>query len=203
MNEPGLVIVGSGRSGSGYIARVLTEAGVPCGHEQFWSGDGSRLDGLLADSSWCALAHGLTDFSGVIAHQTRHPLDMVSSMLKEPPPISGPYFELPAAVIRRRMLTVPESPTEFAMAVWLCLNREAETLTSWAWRLEDVDSFLIQRLAATVGVPITPYEADVALRCVPTDYNQHGDGVRLGWDDLPHGQLRDAVIDDAKRWGYE
>ena len=58
-----VVVTGTGRSGTGFAARWLTSAGIPCGHEAFFSHRGYdkalvRLDlkypELAAESSWMA-----------------------------------------------------------------------------------------------------------------------------------------------------
>lgn len=51
-----LLVVGSGRSGTGYVARTLTAAGFPCSHEGRWSPAGV-VDPRPAESSWLAVPH--------------------------------------------------------------------------------------------------------------------------------------------------
>lgn len=197
MTEPRAVIVGTGRSGSGYIAQVLTAAGVPCGHEGWWNPfDGHRAADLLADSSWCALAIGLDDFDGEVFHQLRHPLDVVSSMAKTP--TDGPYRDLQT----RLMPWVPIDPVEYGMLAWFFYVEAAQRRAVLSWRLEDVDVELVQTIAGRLGVEVSEAVAAAALDLVPRDYNRHGDGPRYDWVDLPAGGLRDQLMAWAKQWGW-
>lgn len=98
------VITGAARSGTGYIARVLSGAGVPCGHEYLFNystdvvpQDGNMVlvssdvptrqpEGLLegptpiADASWAALPW-VNMLKLLSFHQVRDPLDCVSSLM--------------------------------------------------------------------------------------------------------------------------
>jgi hypothetical protein len=53
------VITGCGRSGTGYMASLLTENGHACGHEDIYTAFGVRRETgmLVADSSWFAVPH--------------------------------------------------------------------------------------------------------------------------------------------------
>lgn len=197
MSEPLAVITGTGRSGTGYTAQVLRAARVVCGHEDWWNPWGSQVDGLDIDSSWCALAVGLDGYSGHVWHQVRHPLDVVSSFVKQPP--HDPY----RALKNRLLDVVPDSPVEYGMAACGAYLTATEKVAERTWRLDDIDAELIVDLAAAVGITVTPATADTALAIVPRTYNLHGSGERLGWDDLPAGSLRDELADWARRWGWE
>ena len=81
-----LLITGSGRCGTGYVARVLQSVGVHCGHEGVFGPAGwkhaQKVRGLWqADSSWLAvpfLAH-LDDVT--IVHLVRNPKDTIDSLV--------------------------------------------------------------------------------------------------------------------------
>lgn len=197
MREPRAVIVGTGRSGSGYVARVLDAAGIRCGHESWWNPFGTRADGLAVDSSWCALPLGLDGYTGLVWHQLRHPLDVVSSLGKEPTS-EGPYRDLQV----RLMPWDPIDPIEWGMLAWHSYVEAAQRLAVRAWRLEDVDAGLVCDLAADLGRPLKRAAAEAAIAAVPRDYNCHGDGPRYSWVDLPVGGLRDRLMAWAKAWGW-
>lgn len=196
--EPLALITGTGRSGSGYIAQVLNEAGVKCGHEDYWNPWNSLTSGLLVDSSWCALAVGLDGYQGRVFHQIRHPLDSVSSFARHEPQ-DGPYRTLRLRLMPRE----PADPVEFGMLAWSCYVEAAQHRAERAWRLEDVDVDLVVFLGAAVGVEVSSEQAERALAAVPKDYNCHGPGPRLTWDDLPAGGLRDQLLGWCRYWGWE
>jgi len=81
-----LLVTGTGRCGTGYLAQVLTSAGVQCGHQKVfnlggWEGALRAMDRWPADSSWLAvpfldrpeLKH-LT-----VVHLVRHPKETIDA----------------------------------------------------------------------------------------------------------------------------
>jgi hypothetical protein len=76
------IVVGTGRSGTGYVHKVLCEAGVHCGHEQVFTPNGAVNPAPLEmDSSWMAVPY-LSAHPGtpvILVH--RHPLAVISSFL--------------------------------------------------------------------------------------------------------------------------
>jgi hypothetical protein len=81
-----VIITGTGRCGTGYVAKLLTSAGIQCGHEDIFSFDGwtgarerlAKTD-LDADSSWLA-APFLDRLNGAtIVHLVRHPKPTIDS----------------------------------------------------------------------------------------------------------------------------
>ncbi len=194
--EPRFVIVGSGRSGSGYISRVLTAAGIPCGHESWWNPYGRRQRGLLGDSSWCALAQiDWIKYSGQVFHQVRHPLDVISSY------VHRHTFTGPFAKIKLPLLVEDPGgdPLRYACRVWLDLNRRSAELTTNYWRLEDIDCRLLQNIGVAVGT--VPRNVESAIRSVSKSYNSHSTPRRLGWQDLPR-DLIDEIKALAQEFGY-
>lgn len=194
--EPRFVILGTGRSGSGYISRVLTAAGIPCGHESWWNPHGRRQRGLVGDSSWCALA--LIDwnkYTGNIFHQVRHPLDVISSY------VHRQSFTSPFAQLKLPLLADDPSgdPLRYGCRIWLDLNRRSTELTKTWWRVEDVDAQLVSQIATTVGAAHGNIEA--AIQSVPNSYNSHGTSRRLSWNDLPR-DLVGKIEAAAQYYGY-
>ena len=81
------VIILPPRSGGGYVASVLRQCGINCGHEEvFTAGGFIGWNGYEGDASWFAigyiadLAQAVRDGAYVI-HQVRNPLHTVRSML--------------------------------------------------------------------------------------------------------------------------
>jgi hypothetical protein len=193
---PSAVIVGTGRSGSGYIAKALTAAGVPCGHEAWFNPFNERTPGLAVDSSWCAIPT-LDRFDGIVWHQTRHPLDVISSHARTWKQ-SGPYWPL-----KRRTFRAPTGNLIVdAMAVYVDANTTCERYAVRRWKLEDVDAALLVTLGADLHIPVTVAAATEAIRKTPRNVNQHSTGRRLTWDDLPAGSLLDDLLSISTRYGY-
>lgn len=194
MNPPRALILGTGRSGSGYIAQVLRAARVVCGHEDWYNPWDSHVDGLDIESSWAAIVEGVDDFEGPIFHQVRHPLDVISSLLKQRS--AGRY-----AAMRDRMFPyIPDDPVEVALFNWFYFVEACEHVAQRTWRLEDIDAPLIIDIAKAVDIQVTPAQADTALAIVPRTFNFHGDGRRIGWDDLPAGWVKDQTRAWAQLW---
>ena len=76
------IATGTGRCGTRYVSRVLSEVGIPCGHESIFQPKGIvKNDRLQADSSWLAapyLNHDIA-LNVPVIHVKRHPVDVVSS----------------------------------------------------------------------------------------------------------------------------
>jgi len=185
------VVVGTGRSGSGYIARALTAAGVRCGHEQVW-GFGKPDSQLVVESSWLAVRFLPLPF--VIWHQVRHPeahlRSRITATVRPDPRL---------ARLRGEWFPPHPDPVIHAMRRYVVWNLACERWASRRWRVEDVDGGLVAELAAEIGVACDP--ARVAE--VPTDVNKHTrDEVVWTLDDLPAGADRDAVMAMGERYGY-
>jgi len=79
------VVTGCPRSGTHYLSEVLTRVGLVCRHESVFGphqSDFTGLNGAHGDSSWLAVPF-LAQLPGdaIVMHQTRHPLDVVRSLL--------------------------------------------------------------------------------------------------------------------------
>jgi len=184
-------VIGTGRSGSGYIARVLSEAGARCGHESWFNPLDERAPGLLGDSSWCAVPD-LDGFAGAVFHQVRHPLDVISSLVKAPD--WGPYLD-----VRARLMRLDDDPLRRAIDTYIDWNLACEQRTRFRWQVEHLTGELVAAIADEARVPVANPHAAVAS--VPHDFNFHGPGERLGW-----GQLGDhrrfELYEMADRYGY-
>lgn len=118
------VIVGTGRCGTGYMSKILTKAGLPCGHEDIYTVNGisSFIKGLEGDSSWLAVPHlESIDKDTKVVHIVRNPLKVFRSWLfdqsniisLEPTNINTPYNDY----IRRHFPTIDKQKTQVDKAV--------------------------------------------------------------------------------------
>lgn len=183
-----LLITGTGRCGTMYMARLLTASGVPCGHEDVYTVAGimARPD-LEADSSWAA-APWLTGFSGTVIHLVRHPMEVVRShvgaRLFGPKRVRPPFYGYAKRWCKRTGDEVRDSMR------WVLLwNEMIETHADQRIRVEDQpDAAFLESIGAT------------AEPSVPTDIN-HRDRQR-DVPSLPRGDLRDRLAAMAERYGY-
>jgi len=89
MNKPNNLkhlIVGTGRSGTGYISQLLTLNGIPCGHEDIfspWSNTVPDGNEFLAEASWLGVPH-IKDYKNLqVYHVVRNPVKVVASWMNK------------------------------------------------------------------------------------------------------------------------
>lgn len=201
------VVTGTGRCGTGYAARLLSSAGVPCGHEALYGLSGPDFQaaeatdpGIAADSSWLAapfLKH-LPDGVQVL-HLVRHPQMVVDSLMRIRF-FSGdvsryqPYLDF--ARRHLRFLNKFETELEKAAYFWLVWNRLIEVNAPRGTPVVRVEQGADAILAA---LGIEPGERDLFD---DKYYNTHGDLTRT-WDlnELPINILGE-MAEMAGRYGY-
>ena len=77
-----IVVTGTGRSGTGYMSKLLTSAGIKSGHETLFNTDTFKNSKeLKADCSWLAapFLHKYPTFT--IVHAVREPIKVINSFL--------------------------------------------------------------------------------------------------------------------------
>lgn len=169
---PRFVVTGSGRCGTSWISRALTQAGVACGHEQVFNADtfGVWPDDLRADSSWMA-ATGMDVVDVPVVALVRHPLLVVKSFVEIgffgwdlDNPTHGP--------LRRAFPGVYSwsAPQDRALDMWLSLTTSALSRAEVVLRLDQVDAATFGRLLGWCGAD--PSRADDVLATVPA-CNRH------------------------------
>ena len=211
-----------------FIARALSLAGVPCGHESLFTGrtDDPIPDATRGDASWLAapfLSRLPKDF--MIFHQTRNPIRVILSYIAEgffrhlayerplwkhiakrvagiPP--SGQYRLI--CLVRSTLPLVFAEDTELKRAArfwieWNQLVRESASesgLEYLHYKVESIDQQLLGELISRIGVDT----GDVcdSLAAVPTDLNMRPRGESFALDEL--GDCRDDLIISALSYGY-
>lgn len=204
LRPPAAVIASTGRSASGYIAALLNAVDIPAGHEQWFNPFDIRTPDLKVDSSWCAIPH-LDTYDGIIWHQTRHPLDVISSYAARWDQ-TGPYWDLKRQTFRKATGNLIID----AAAVYIDANQRIEAANPLRrWKVEAVTPTLLTELGRRLGIKVTSYKAAHAIATTPTTTNQHRDRYttrRLDWDDLAHElptPLWDELIETTARYGYQ
>ena len=206
--EPELSIVGTGRSGTGFISEALSAIGVRCGHEQWWNVHGAHAPGLLADASWIATNY-LDDYTGKVWHQVRDPLLVIESMVGNElfaPDDERPDWVAPYEQERARWAGYAPDDDPLAKALrvvrhwWETAEKHAER----TWRLEDMTPGLLLELGDAMGkTNLTLSYCRTVLDGLGSEVNKHVDHDGLSWDDLPDGDDKDVVRDLARRFGYD
>jgi hypothetical protein len=200
------VVVGTGRSGTGYAARLFTELDIPCGHEAAFDPDVSGRP-LLGDASF-GIVPFLEGFGGLVFHQVRHPLAVLRSMLAtdffSSPGRYAPYYRLLQSTLPR--LDDRGTPVRKAMYYIVAWNRRCERAATLRWRVESLDAATLRRASALVGCERSVQACAAALERVPRDVNRlelRGlERADLAWADLPDCPEKRDLVDSLRRYGY-
>lgn len=189
---PRFLVMGSGRSGSGYISGVLRRAGVNCGHEEYW-GLHKRKYGLDGDSSWL----GTFDrgFSGVRFAQFRNPHSSVASIYSSE--FEGANEYQPYLMVRLQNVLLTGDREVDSIRIWLTFNRQAWAKSEFWWRVEDLDSGVLQEIGRRTGLEVS--RAAEAITEMPKDFNSRP-RKQFEWPDCKESE--DAVA-LGKKMGYD
>jgi hypothetical protein len=220
MSSLDFVITGTGRSGTGYLSRLLSTLDVPCGHEKifhpFLRDDvlGCSNNNLIGDSSWLAapLLEQLSERTWVF-HQVRHPIEVARSFLgigffdKNPSASHSPYLEF---VRRHQSFDRIMNEFERFMFHWVCWNQMVETKTKTIGlnyhriKLEDMDAESINtQLLSKIGRSSTIqkiHKAQAVLGSITNSRIRRGD---ISYNNLPKGEIFDRFWALAIEYGYD
>lgn len=117
-----LLVTGSGRCGTQYMATVLTEAGMACGHEVRYGYDGFRESPFPAESSWMAVPH-LAEITCPVVLLVRSPLEVAASLVGfEFFTTPGPYLDF---LLAHEPDLVDMAPAQAALRFWMRWNERA------------------------------------------------------------------------------
>lgn len=201
---PRAVIIGTGRSGTGYMSRLITEATghTTCGHEAWFRELGEREPGLDVDSSWLALPDiEAGTWSGPVVHVVRNPVACVASLLRTEffgAHLGTPYPAFALANCKPAADALAISPVAAAVEFWAHWNARCAAAAHLTVRLEDVSDFeggndsigaaTLDLIGLTLGLTFTWQVADAIPRTVNTRPSLTGLPVRVDedyiWDRL-------------------
>lgn len=215
------IVTGSGRCGTTWLSRLLTVAGIPCGHESVFHPDteavisdigGPDWRGFRADSSWQAVPF-LERFDYPVVLLVRHPLDVVNSLVE-----LGFFGDVPEQrtnpvhrTLRGFAPHVYEQETEqdAVLAMWLALNRAALRRAELLFPIERFGLAEFGRLVRWAGVsnPAAAERAFGVVKPVTNDFpnlrEATGRRCDFGWDEFKDRDLVAAALDLAGLFGYE
>lgn len=206
---PRAVVTGTGRSGTGYMARLITEATghATCGHEGWFAALGDRTPGLDVDSSWLALpAIEAGTWAGPVVHVVRNPVATVASLLRTEffgTQAGAPYSQFALANCPQAADALAISPVAAAVEFWAHWNARCAAAAQLTVRLEDVSDFeggndsigaaTLDLIGLTLGLTFEWHVADAIPRTVNTRAHPSGNNDlvvavdedyvwdRLGW----------------------
>lgn len=208
-------MTGSGRCGTKYTSRVLSAAGVRCGHEQVFTYDSAigraPVDwGVFeAESSWMACADLPDDVPVVLL--VRHPLRVVKSWVE-----IGMFTHQPANpchnVSRQMCPWIYDEPSaaDSALGLWLHCTLTALERAEMVVRLERFDEAQFARLLSWSGHdPSVAGWAMAQAHAGQDARNEHlalkvASGVRWepDWSAL-RPELAEQAMDLAQLIGYD
>lgn len=204
-----LLFTGCARSGTGYMAKLITEAGLVCGHEWAFTPFKAGEWGLLkAESSSLALRAVEDGLVGdcLVIHLIRNPLEVVRSVVgrdmfnQSPPRYKAKYSAWLCANVPQCFEPCLSSVTR-AARYWLFVNQRAENCIGYRLRVEDIDAKALEDISDVIGVPL-----DVtALERVGTKTNSGERDESITWDDMLSSLpplRRNHFESMAERYGY-
>lgn len=215
--QPKFLVCGCARSGTGYIATLLSALGCRCGHEAVFNPEnitaGDELiwpDELPGESSWLAASFiPSLPVELPVLHQVREPIAFIRSM------VGIRFFEVPSAYRVFAELICPEltggTPVERSMLYWITWNRFVAQegprgeRPYMRYRLEEVDEDLVARMLDFVGFDCDSEKVSATVQVHPRDYKtrdikDEDDSIRL--DTLPRGELLEHLLELADELGY-
>ena len=199
--KPKFAILSTGRAGSTYTAKLLSQIGLRCGHERFFTPNGFyksfRYDG---DSSWLAVPYleANRNLCGEVFHQIRHPLDVISSLYGINffnSDNTGNQFYL----FCRENFNVTGDELISCVKFWTEWNIRCERLASYSYTFENLlrdPSILIDRIN---GGAFYKEKQEVNIAGKVNARRR----VEISLSDIPDCSEKRAMVSLAHHYGYD
>ena len=206
--RPGFVIMAVPRSGTTYAARYLTQIGVRCSHEGYFTPEGPKLlnrdrrFGSVGDASWMSVPFA-PRMRLKRLHQTRHPWAVISSLYRlglfDPRlrQIYGRYRDFIDDHFQ-----VGDCPIDSCLRFYLEWNGRCEDEAELRYRVEDFEA-AVPRILAVIGAAAARPRGNVAK-----DTNSRKSAIGDDWQ----GRLSEGLRNHARfgeleamavRYGYD
>jgi hypothetical protein len=205
-----VLVTGIGRSGTGYMAKLLTEAGAPCGHEAIYD-SGTQHEPewgeAQAESSWFSAPwlDTVPDRTFVL-HVVRHPVKWLASW-SQTVWRSDRLLSAPIKYITRHTgidwtREAQQDVISASMKLWVAWNAmiEASPTPTLRMRVEQ-DREPVVRALRHLGNHRCPPLPESAMN-VPTDVNSRPHD-ELTWADCKDRPGARRFREKAKRYGYD
>jgi len=202
VKPPRFCIASTGRSGSGYIAKVLQAYGLNVGHEQYWRFPWQQPKQVEGDSSWLSVPH-LSDYEGIIFHQMRNPLHVLTSLMNTYGKDGSDYHKKKYFPYRKKLFKTETGDLMRDFMAHICwMNEEIEKHTKIRYKIEDLSVEEIIKIGKFIYVDGDYKKAREALQYVSSDYNKHHDTEYLTWNQIPDSKEKQQLKQQAQKYGY-
>jgi hypothetical protein len=206
--RPQFVIVGTGRCGTAFAARRLTDLGITCSHEEYYTTDGPRLRnrwrffGTKGEASGLAPPF-LRPGEMPVVHLVRRPGDVIRSLYNIG--VFDPDFRAdhePYVAFDERYVDLGRDPFEACMRWYLEWNRRCEQVAGLRVRIEHFDESLPQ-IFAHIGFAPTR-DAPPPARNWNTRPSVYSDPLSLREIErrIAEHPLGRELAEMARRYGY-
>lgn len=182
IQNPLLLVAAFPRSGTKYTAGILQQAGLDINHEVL------REDGSV---SWFHILFDNEIKYQHIFHQTRHPLDAISSSQELP----DSFFDYMARYAPVPKFEKASSLVQRAYA-WIGWNRFISNKAEFHFRVEDLEKILPE-IFKKIDRLVDNSPIDFAWFNGPKEYKQ------ITWDDLKREAIFEEIREEALAYGYE
>jgi hypothetical protein len=195
---PRFLIVGTGRSGTGYTSKLLTASGISCSHELVYSPWGIKHTfRFKGDASWIAVPF-LSDFKGVVLHQVRHPISVIRSL------VGIKFFSLPNNYYLQfasKFFRVTGDDLLDSMRWYVEWNLKCEEYAVFRFKVEEIAQHL-QEIVTLIAPGVEEARIARVISSIRTDVNTRR-RAELTFKELPTCPEREALFEMCIRYGYQ
>ena len=192
--EKPVAIIGCGHSGTFFASEVFQHLGIDVRHELVGE------DGIAGWNYTHLLRHQFPEFGlaqdSVVLHQTRNPLDVISSVQAMLPET---WIAVASRALARgqHWFPIDDSHPVRGMKYWLSWNYMAEDNADFRYRVEDMESAL-PTILEMLGVPNAP------MPDVPKTMNKHEYEHVFTWEELLAANkfLYEKTRELSEQYGY-
>ncbi|WGL15994.1 hypothetical protein PVT68_14610 [Microbulbifer bruguierae] len=221
------VITGCGRSGTTYIAKLLSQLGCECTHEQYFTGSTpSTARGALArlglhKLAWPTPAIGEAAWEAapwlplladdtLVFHQFRHPLEFIRSRQKKGwvhGRFRSHHLRQFPRMNKQRFAELPlAEQTDWLARFWIDWNALVEKHSRGkeylSYRVEDFDLPRLLDMLQRVNFPHDPEQIARTFEALPRNVNTRGEKRQDITLDLLSKPRRAQLAEAAARYGY-
>jgi len=194
------LITGCPRSGTKFIADLLSNLGIKCGWEQIYNYDIAAWgEGVVGESSWLSVQHfDVLPEDVIVLHQVRYPPEVIKSMMHWTILESGKdkaHASRTTNKPERYVIRGSERRQLIYERFWVDINNIIAERAVYRWKVEDID-FEIYNLLDIIKIKVPEDKIKKELESINRKINSgHYKGPK---------QLKDPdAIKLAESYGYK